>query len=467
MDSNSTLPTANDTIPQPPGSRWLGNLKAIKQDFFQTFVQWFEQYGDIVKFRLGPKIFFLLNHPALAEEVLIKKKDHFTKVYHPNKPRGLALILGQGLVTSQGELWQKQRRVIQPMFYKSRIAGMVPVINQACGDMLRQWGERDAQQPVEICEQMTQVTLEAITQSMFSCSVKQSMPELWPALKLALVFAQKNFFNPLSLPLVFPTRSNREFKHALQVLNKLILGIIESRQTANIKKPDLLDLLMHVRYEDSDELMTHQQIVDESLTIFTAGHETTSNALSWTLYVLATHPEIFQRLRDEIDTVLDAKMPSLSDLEKMPYCTAVLEESMRRYPPVVALLRRAVTTTTIGNYEIPKHAFIFVNIRNIHHHPQYWQEPMKFDPNRFLTSDKPASHKLAYMPFGAGHRVCLGNHLAMLEAKLILTQIVQKFDFESVAGHEVKEHLAITLQPKYGLPMFVKPRVLSGQSFSI
>lgn len=445
-------------IPGPQTRALLGHLGEVKQDFFSAMVRWYEAHGDIVRVRLGPKRLFMISHPSLAEEILIKQQDCFVKSYDPAKPRGLALVLGNGLVTSSGALWQRQRRMIQPMFHRSQIARMAPLITHAGDALLEQWAGQSESACVDVAQAMKHVTLEIITQTMFSASVQNDLSRLGPALDTALNFSQHNFFNPLSAPLYIPTRRNRQFKQAMAVLKDLIIDIIDQRRITGERKDDLLDVLLHARDKDSDEAMSAQQIIDEALTVYTAGHETTANALAWTWYLLSEHEAVRRRFHDEIDTVLGGRAPGFDDLENLPFTRAVLEESMRLYPPVVAVIRSVVKDTKIGDYAIPKGALVVVNIRNMQHHPQLWKDPEIFRPERFLPAQRSTIPRLAYMPFGAGPRVCLGNHLALMEGHMLLAQIGQRFDLTLKEGHPVKEKMAISLRPLHGLPMHIRAR---------
>ncbi len=459
--ANNTASPSPETLadlPEPPGGAVLGHLVEVKRDFLGAMARWREQHGDLVGFRLGLRRFVVASHPELAEEILIGQKARFVKMYDQPKPRGLSMILGKGLVTSSGALWQRQRRTIQPMFHHSRIAGMSPVITAATQTLLDEWAQGETAQTLDIAEQMMRLTLEIITQTMFSTSVQEGIPTFAPALNTALTYSQNNTFNPLAIPLWIPTPANREFTKALRILNDLMQHIIGQRKREGKRKEDLLDVLLHARDEQSGETMSEQQIVDECLTIFTAGHETTANALAWSWYLISTHPQVAQRLQEEVDGVLQGRIPGFDDLPELPYTRAIMEEAMRLYPPAVAVIRKVKKDTPLQGYRIPKDAVVVINVRNIHRHPALWQRPDEFDPTRFLPERRGAIPRLAFMPFGAGPRVCIGNHLALTEGQLILAQIAQRFDPQLVPGHRVEERLAVTLRPRDGLPMILNRR---------
>jgi cytochrome P450 len=450
--------TLTTPLSTPKGSPLLGNMAEVKRDFLGALTRWHQEHGDLVPFRLGPKRFYLINHPALAEEVLVKQQENFIKSYNPKRPRGLMLVLGNGLVTSKGPLWQKQRRMMQPMFARSQIAAMTPIITRAVDELLDEWRQHDATQPLEITAEMMRLTLEIITRTMFSVSVKEEIPRLAPAFDEGLLFAQRNFFNPLALPLWMPTAGNRRFKRAKALLDGTIRNIIKQRQQSNAHHSDLLALLLNSRDEESGEGMSEAQIIDEVLTIFTAGHETTANALSWSFYLLSQHPHVVTKLHNELTAVLNGRAPTFDDLTSLPYTRAVLEESLRLYPPAVSLLRLTANETTLAGHTIPKGALMLANIRNIHRHPKLWPQPHTFDPERFMPENRENIPRLAFMPFGIGPRVCIGNQLALTEGMLVLARIAQHFELKLLENHPVEEQLNITLRPKHGLMMKVKAR---------
>ncbi|MGZ5053295.1 MAG: cytochrome P450, partial [Methylobacter sp.] len=281
----------NKPIPKIKGEFLLGNVRQMKANPFQALCDWQRDYGDLVSFRLATRHFYLISHPKLIEQALIKQSDIFVKMYDPKKTTGLALVLGQGLVTSQGALWQRQRRLMQPVFQRSNVAALLPQIVTAGNHLLARWRLLGDGAQVNLADEMMQVTLEVITQTMFSTSVLDKIERIAPALDTALRYAAKSVMNPFRIPLFIPTQANREFNTASALLDEVIYGIIEQRRSQPIAHNDLLDMLLNAN-DDNGELMSDKQIRDEVITIFSAGHETTANLLSWTLYLLARHPDV-------------------------------------------------------------------------------------------------------------------------------------------------------------------------------
>ncbi len=457
---SSKLPTVltmphNKTIPQVKGDFLLGNLSQMIANPFQALCDWQRDYGDLVSFRLATRQFYLFSHPKLIEQALIKQGDIFIKNYHPKKPIGLALVLGQGLVTSQGDVWQRQRRLMQPVFQRSNITTLLPQITTAGNNMLDRWRKLGEDAEVNLSGEMMQLTLEVITQTMFSTSVLDKIEHISPSLDTLLRYAARTIMNPLTLPLSVPTPANQKFKQALAIIDGIIYGIIDQRRTAPSARNDLLDMLLKARDDGSGEKMTDRQIRDEVITIFSAGHETTANLLSWTLYLLVRHPDVLAKLHQELDGVLQGKTPNAEDLQQLAYTRAVLNESMRFRPPAGIMLRKVNKDTEVDGYSLKAGRLAIFSIFNIHHHAGCWRQPEQFDPERFLI---PENRRFSFMPFGTGERICIGSHFALLEAQLLLCMIVQHYDLQLLDTDEVEIEMAVTLRPKGGIPVRIKWR---------
>jgi cytochrome P450 len=439
----------NKPIPKIKGEFLLGNLHQMKANPFQALRNWQRDYGDLVSFRLATRHFYLISHPKLIEQSLVKQSDVFVKMYDPKKPNGLALVLGRGLLTSQGELWQRQRRLMQPVFQRSNVALLLPQIVDAGNHLLARWRQLGDGAQVNLPDEMLRVTLEVITQTMFSTSVLDKVDRLAPALDTLLRFAAKTVMNPLRLPLFVPTQANRQFKAAKTLLDGIIYEIIGQRRSQTESHNDLLEMLLNAS-DDNGNKMSDRQIRDEVITIFTAGHETTANLLTWTLYLLARHPDVLTRLRRELDQLPQERIPTAEDLQQLVYTRAVLNESMRLYPPAGILMRKIARDTEIDGYSLKQGRLAIFSIYNIHHHPDFWPQPEQFDPERFLSDD---SRRFVFMPFGTGERVCIGNHFALLESQVLLGMILRHFDVQLLNTEEAEVEMAVTIKPKGGLPV--------------
>lgn len=442
------------TIPQAKGEFLLGNLLQLKADPFKAICDWQRDYGDLVSFRLATRRGYLISNPQLVEQTLIKQGHNFVKPYNPKKPKALALVSKQGLVTSQGELWRRQRRLMQPMFQRSNLASMLSQMVTAGSNLLQRWEQLGDEAEVNLASEMMHLTLEVITNTMFSTSVLDRIDEIEPALRVGIKYASQSQANPLTPPLCIPTPANREFKQAMAILHDITSSMIDQHRAEPEKHHDLLTMLLNAR-DENGEAMSDEQIRDEVITIFIAGHETTSNLLTWTLYLLARHPDVLARLRAELHEHLHGSIPDAEALQKLVYTRAVLNESLRIRPPANTMVRTIAQDTEVDGYTLKAGRLAVFSIYNIHHHPDYWPEPEQFNPERFLTTE---NRRFAFMPFGTGERICIGNHFAMLEGQLLLSMIVQNFDVEPVSNEEVEIEMAVNLRPKGGLPVRLKRR---------
>lgn len=442
-------------VPQVKGQFLLGNFQQIKTNPFQTICDWQREYGDLVGFRLATRQFYLISHPQLVEQALIKQSDVFVKMYNPDKPKGLALVLGQGLITSQGSLWQQQRRLIQPVFQRSNLSALLPQILTAGHQMLERWQQLGDGATIDISAEMMRLTLEVITQTMFGTSVLDQVERLAPALDIVLHYAARSVINPIAIPLPIPTAENQAFKQAMAVLDEVIYSIIEQRRTHPNGEQDLLSMLLAARDETGGNAMSDRQIRDEVITVFSAGHETTANLLSWTLYLLAKHPSVLSRLRQEIATLPTTQTPDAASLQALTYTKAVLNESLRIRPPAAIMIRKITQDTQLNGYRLKAGSLALFSLYNIHHHPGFWPQAEQFDPERFLGAE---SRRFSFMPFGTGERVCIGNHFAMLESQLLLSMIVQRYDIELINAADAEVEMVISLRPKGGLPARIRER---------
>ncbi len=442
-------------VPQIKGDFLLGSLRFYKQDPFQAMRLWQQQYGDIVGFKLGFQQLYLFNHPHLIEQSLIQQKDVFVKMYDPGKPVGLALVLGQGLVTSQGDLWRRQRRLMQPVFQRSNIAHMYPLMQQVGENLAQRWGQLDGRKNVNLANEMMRLTLEVITRTMFSASVLDRIDKIAPALDIGLRYAAKTISNPFTLPRFIPTSENKQFNAALQILDDIIEEFIAERRADSNPPNDLLTMLLNSRDPDTGEAMSDRQLRDEIITIFTAGHETTANLLTWTLFLLDKNPQRLEKMRLELDQQLQGRMPEYADLQRLPYLKAVLNESMRIRPPVGILMRRVKRDCTVDGYALKSGSLVVFSIYNIHHHSQIWAQSEQFLPERFLNDDK---KRFAFMPFGTGERICIGNHFAAIESQLLLALMAQRFDVKIAPDYQEKIEMAVTIRPKGGMPVSIHRR---------
>lgn len=445
--------------PGPRGHFLVGSLPEFTHDLPGTMAHNFALYGDMVRYRVGPRTIFVLSHPELSQEILVERQREFPKFEGKN---GLGIVVGNGLIANvDHDSWLTQRRMMQPMFHRKRLAAMGDKLSAAGERMVNRWSTYTPGTTVDVGQEMLQVTLDIITQTMFSADVLGQVGSIGPAVDVGIHYASYKLQNPFTAPASWPTPRNRAYAAAQQTLDRVIYGFINQRRASGEAPGDLLDMLLEARDADTGAQMSDQQIHDEVLTIFAAGHETTANTLTFAWYLLSQYPQVLARLQAEIDTVLQGRTPTVADLPQLPYTQQVFKEAMRLYPaaPIVGP-RRVLADTTVGGYSVPAGSRLIVSIYNIHRHPALWEKPLLFNPDRFAPEQSANRHHLAFMPFGAGPRKCIGNNLAEMEGPLLLAFGAQRYELRMQPGQPIETEMAITLRPKDGLQMTLHPRTV-------
>lgn len=425
----------------------IRNVRALRRDPLSFLHHARRPDRDVVRMRLGPMVYHLVLHPELVDEVLVKHSGRYGK-----QARGLMAlrrVLGNGLVTSEGEFWRRQRRIAQPAFHRQRVESFSEVMVDLAEDLIRHWQPGEVR---DVAADMMAVTLRIIGRTMLSTDVASAASVVAGAMHEVLSYTNEAASNPFLFPAI-PTPRNLRFRRALAQLDSVIEPIIAARRAMQDRPEDLLTMFLEMQDAETGESMTDQQLRDEVMTMFLAGHETTANALSWTFLLLSQHPEVARRLRQEIHSVVaSAPRVQREHLTHMPYLRAVLQEAMRLYPPVWLLARSVEQAHTLGEYELRPGMLVFLSPYLLHRDPRWWPNPEGFDPERFMEGAPPRP-KLAYFPFGAGPRLCIGRGFALQEAQLILATILRRWELALVPDQIVEPEPMITLRPKYGLKM--------------
>ncbi|HYC92493.1 MAG TPA: cytochrome P450 [Thermoanaerobaculia bacterium] len=439
----------------PPGPRnWIPgkHLRALQYAPLPFLSRLVREHGDASRFHVGPQPVFFFAHPDQVRDVLVVRNASFIK--------GLALqrtkvVLGEGLLTSEGELHKRQRRLAQPAFHRERIHHYGEVMVEKTLRARDRW--QDGQE-LDVAHEMMRLTLAVVAQTLFDADVDDEADEIGAALtELMLMFPL--LVHPLAtLILRFPFFPQvRRFRRALERLDRTIYAIIGERRRTNVDRGDLLSMLILATDVEGDGGgMSDLQLRDETMTIFLAGHETTANALAWTWYLLARNPEVERELHRELDTVLAGRTPSPADYPRLPYTEMVLAESMRLRPPAWGVGRFATEHVRIGEWDVPKNGLVLVSQWVTHRDPRFWPDPERFDPLRFTPEAKAVRPKMAYFPFGAGPRICIGESFAWMEGVLLLATIAQRWKFER--GEDVEPQALITLRPRGPMLMRVSRR---------
>lgn len=441
--------------PTPPGDAWLGHARVFRDDPLHQFTRWGVEYGDVVNLRIPGQRMMLVLHPDGVRHVLQSNAKSYSK-----QTRGfdkMRLFLGNGLVTSEGDFWKRQRRIAAPAFHKQRIEGFAGTMTRATGDMLARWSARSGG-ALDVDRELMALTMRIAGETLLSKDLSGDADVVGDALTFLTLNTNARIVRLLDIPLSLPTPENRRYLRAVKAIDDVLVSLIAERRAHPGAHHDLLSMLLEARDEETGEAMTDAQLRDEAVTIFAAGHETTSNALSWTFLLLARHPAVAARLYDEVDRALDGRTPTLADLPAMPYTKNVIQESMRLYPPAWIIGRRAEADDVVCGYSVPKGTQVLISPWATHRQPRFWDDPEAFDPDRFTPARSEGRVPFAYFPFGGGPRVCIGNAFAMMEAQLILAQVSQRYRLELCAGARVEPERGITLRPGPALPMQLRPR---------
>jgi cytochrome P450 len=450
---------ATTTLPPGPGSahagrRLLGFL-AFRRDPLGFLTRMAQEHGDVAHFRLGPQRVFALNHPDLVRDALVTRQDYFHKGRALQRSKRL---LGEGLLTSEGEHHRRQRRLAQPAFHKKRVESYGAVMAATAARHAARW--QDGQE-VDISGEMMRLTLAIVGKTLFNADVEGEADDVGAAMHQVM-----EMFQLLLLPYSeylekLPLPHNRRFLRARDRLDSVIYRIIEERRRTGADAGDLLSMLLLATDEEGDRTgMTDRQLRDELLTLFLAGHETTANALAWTWYLLAQHPEVETKLHAELDSVLGGgeRLPTAEDLPALRYTEMVLAESMRLYPPAWTVGRLAVRDYPVGEYVIPEGSLVLVSQYVLHRDPRFWPDPSRFDPERFTPEAKELRPQYAYFPFGAGARRCIGEGFAWMEGALLIATIARRWRMRLVPDHPVVPLPRITLRPRHGIRVTLEER---------
>lgn len=448
------------TIPQAKKSLFFGNTPDFVRNPLRFLEKMQKEFGEVglVKLNLVNRDFFLVLTPEDTKHVLQENNRN----YHKSEAyKVLAIFLGNGLLTSEGDFWRRQRKLTQPAFYKQRLAMMVEMMNEEVTIAVERWKLQDGE-VLDITEEMLNLTLKIVTKALFSTDVKHRLGGISESLNDIMHFADSTLKSFIRLPLAVPTPRNLRFKRAVEKVEVVIYGIIEGRraeikQNADVRYDDLLDMLIHTQDEETGETMTNQQVRDEVTTIFMAGHETTANALSWALYLLSKHADVLQKLREEVETVLGKEgMPAFENVRELKYTLQVVQEVMRLYPPAWIMGRKALGEDELTGYSIEAGTYLLLPIYLLHRDPKYWQKPTEFYPDHFLPENTKSRPTYSYIPFGGGPRMCVGNNFALMEMQIVLALLVRRLDFALIDQKAIEADPMVTLRPKKALKMKVK-----------
>ncbi len=395
----------------------------------------------------------IVNRPDFIESVLVTQHNNFEK---SKDYRALRRVLGNGLLTSGGEFWRRQRKLVQPAFHQERVATYAEVMVEYTERMLASWKDG---QTLDVHEAMMRLTLDIVAKTLFDTDVSREAEDVGAALHVLMGKFMRQAGFAFLLPSSIPIPTTRRLQRAVRQLDKVIYGIIRRRRAGGQMSGDLLSVLLQAQ-DDEGIGMTDRQLHDEIMTLFLAGHETTANALSWTWLLLGQHPEIEEKLAEELGRVLGGRAPTMADLPRLTYTDMILKEAMRLYPPVWVIGRRALAPFRLGEYELPAGTNVLMSQLLMHREAKYFPEPDQFDPSRWMANDprNVSLPRFAYFPFGGGPRVCIGAGFAMMEAVLLLATIAQNFKLTLIPGQMIEQLPSVTLRPKSGIQVQLSRR---------
>lgn len=442
-------------LPPSVKPNWIGGHFRKFRSNPTGFLTELSRLGDVTFFRMGNQPAYFINHPDLIRDVLVTNHAKFHKGRALKRAKGL---LGEGLLTSEGELHLRQRRMIQPAFHRQRIMAYANSMIDYGEKMADTW--QDGAQ-LDISREMMRLTLQIVAKTLFDANVDDEADEVGDTMTTLV-----SLFDYLMLPFSeilekLPLPHSRRFRHAKETLDQIIYRFINERRASGEDKGDLLSMLLQAQDEESGAQMSDQQIRDECLTLFLAGHETTANALTWTFYLLSQNREAEAKFHEELDRLYpNGETPKPEDCARLRYTEAVLTEAMRLYTPAWGVGRLAIADHELNGYAIPKGAIVLVSMYVMHHDARFWEDAESFKPERWLYENavKEANQKFIYFPFGGGVRRCIGEQFAWMEGTLLLATLGRKWKLQLAENQKIEMQAVITLRPKYGMKMLIEKR---------
>ncbi len=450
--------SARKKAPGPKGHFVLGCLPERRRDPLHFFLKTAAEYGDVVQMRFGPRTVVLVNSSEHIKSVLVDKAHCYVKGFGYDK---LEELLGKGLLTAEGKAWHKQRKLSQPAFHKQRLAGLTHFITTSTKETLEEFSKASALgKPFDLHQSMMRLTLQVVSRMILGTDINEKdASEVGEAMDSLLESANDRILSLFPIPRAIPTPMNLRSAHYMKVLNDVVFRIIEEHRSSRKENQDLLTMLMDAKDPETGETFSDEELRDQVMTMFLAGHETTANLLTWTFYYLSRMPHLSQGIYDEVLRVAgptaDVEMKHLSALT---YTTKVIQESMRLSPPAWILSRECIEAHTIGEFEIAPKTIVLVSPYVTHRKPEYFPNPEGFDPERFSEENIKNRPKYAYIPFSGGARQCIGSGFAMMESQMIMATLIREYQVDLEPGFEVVPEPLITLRPKNGVMVRLRKR---------
>jgi cytochrome P450 len=457
---NTTQPSTQKgkTPPSVPASFLLGNIPELSRDPLAFMEYAAKTYGDVVRYRLAKYSFYLVTHPDGVQRILQDNYRNYTRngsvIWDALKP-----AFGSPLIVSDGDSWFQRRRIMQPVFIHRHVAEFAATMMEKTREMLDSWAPHvDSGRPIDLSPAIGHLTLTILLNALFSVENPETIRVLGEATLTQNQDAIKRSTILFYPPLAVPTPHNLRLRAANRTLDQNIFALIEEHRRHPEAFKDLLGLLIQARDEETSEGLSDRQLRDEVASLYFAGYSTSSNTLLWALYLMANYPDAMQKLRGEIDAILGDRLPTLDDLPRMPYAQMILFETLRLYPPGWVSVRKVIEDDEILGYRIPAGSHVTISAHVVHRDPRYWNDPLKFDPDRFTPENTKGRARYEYYPFLGGPHQCLGRDFVLLEAQLVLIMIAQRYRLEVMAGHVAEPEPLVTQRMRGPLPMLVFSR---------
>ncbi len=439
--------------PGPKGEPIIGNARAFVLEPLDYLRRCAQEYGDVMQIRLGTTAIYMVSSPELIEQVLVTNNKKYRKSRFTQRRKNL---FGNGLIFSEGDFWLRQRRLMQPAFHQKRIASYGAAMVAQSQRVAENW--QDGQE-LSIHEEMMQLSLEIVTKTLFDSETTGDVQRIGKVLDILIEQVSAAAVRPLQYPDWIPTPGNRQYNAALGELNVIIRQIISEHRQRTNDGDDLLSTLLQMQDEDGSR-MTDKQLRDEVVNLYIAGHETVAMAMSYAWRLLANHPEVEEKLATELMEVLNGRVPTIEDLPRLPYTEQIMNEALRLYPPVWGVFRDCQEADELGGYVIKPGTVMLLSTWVVHHDARFYAEPEEFRPERWEKQAVQQRPRYAYFPFGGGQRLCIGNIFALVEARLILATLAQKWRFTLVPDQPFELVPSITIRPKYGIQVVAHRRVI-------
>ena len=436
-----------------PGSFFLGSLGPYRRDPLKLFLDCALESPDLVRFRMGYKSLLLLVEPRYIRHVLLENQRNYVKGV---SYESLRILLGNGLLTAEGDLWRRQRRLIQPVFLKQTLRGKLDVLTACVERLIERFRERTGGPPFDLVPEMMRLAFDVVGRTVLGIDIANEVDDVERVFAEASHFVYERMQSVVKPPEWWPSARMRRFRQVRAQLGTLVVRVIERHRQQEHRANTLLAALMAARDPETGEGMSDNQLHDELLTSLGAGYETTGDGLCWIFYLLASAPEVRERLEEEVDARLGDRRPSEADLSAMTYAEQVIDESWRLYPPAWAFTRSAVEHDVIDGHRVPKNAVIVLSPYVNHRHPRFWSDPERFDPDRFAPGREIPN--FAYFPFGGGPHMCVGKHLSLLEVKVALTMVTRRFRVRLVPDQTIRLDPGIALRPAPSMMVTVEAR---------